>query len=90
MPKRQELKVNDIVRVSRSPDGYHGVKFGALMRIDELFEDGDARVVPLSDDADPITRVADEPNFWAQDGQYVDLHLLSYAKQANNFANRRG
>lgn len=81
---KRVLKVGDIVRVGRCPNEYHGVKFGALLRIEQVFEDGDASVVRLSDNADPIGKD------WAQDGQYVDLGLLKYAKQANAFDQRRG
>lgn len=86
---KRVLKQNDIVRVMRAGSGNdanHGVKFGALMRIGRVYLDGDAEVVPLSADTRPIR----EGEGWAQEGQYVDLTHLKYAKQANRFDQRRG
>lgn len=67
--KRKQIKVGMLVRVGR--DNYHGIRFGGVCRVTEVFDDGDCYV--------------DGPTMpgWDQRGQAVAQSLCKPAKQAS-------
>lgn len=67
--KRKQIKVGMLVRVGR--DDYHGVRFGAVCRVKEVYDDGDCEVYG------PIM-----PG-WDSRGQSVAQSLCKPAKQAS-------
>lgn len=79
-------KTGDIVRVFRDPN-QHGVKFGALMRVQRsglLPFEGYAEevdLVPLSELYDYMSPGPIEDG-WNQNGQSVDVRYIKLAKQA--------
>lgn len=87
MPKRV-LKAGDIVRAAR--DQYSGIRFGALVRVVDLDQDENGPTVIVEAlDRDRLPLAYDDGS-WSAYQHELALSGVKYAKQANNFANRRG
>lgn len=69
MAKRKAVKIQPGMQVRVGRDSYHGIKFGAVCRVIEVFSDGDCEVSgPTHDD-------------YYQTSQYVDQSLCSPIKK---------
>lgn len=86
MPKRV-LKAGDIVRAAR--DQYSGIRFGALVRVVDLDQDENGPTV-IVEALDRGRLPIKNHEGWSEYHHELALSGVKYAKQANNFANRRG
>jgi len=87
MPKRV-LKAGDIVRAAR--DQYSGIRFGALVRVVDLDQDENGPTVIVEALDNRELPLLNDDGGWATHYHELALSGVKYAKQANNFANRRG